>query len=180
MRGSHIVLRSLPDLLALDPRLQVVCIGGTDTSYSARPPAGKTWLDLFRASIKRPVDWSRVHLVGRVPYEQFLRVLQVSSAHLYLTYPFVLSWSLIESMALECRIVASDTPPVREVITDGENGRLSPSSTRRPSWRPSAPTLDDREDSARLAEGRAPRWRSRNTISAPSACRNGGGFLGVP
>lgn len=152
MRGSHIVLRSLPDLLALDPRLQVVCIGGTDTSYSARPPEGKTWLDLFRASIKRPVDWSRVHLVGRVPYQQFLRVLQVSSAHLYLTYPFVLSWSLIESMALECRIVASDTPPVREVITDGENGRLFPFFDQAALVETVRATLADREGSARLAE----------------------------
>jgi glycosyltransferase involved in cell wall biosynthesis len=126
MRGSHVVMRSLPGLLSLDPRLQVVCIGGSEVSYSSRPPDGKTWFDLFRASVQGPVDWSRVHFVGRVPYPQFVRVLQASSAHLYLTYPFVLSWSLIESMALGCRIAASDTPPVREVIEDGTNGRLFP------------------------------------------------------
>jgi glycosyltransferase involved in cell wall biosynthesis len=127
MRGSHIVLQSLPGLLDLHPDLRVVIVGGTqDVSYSARPPDGKTWLEIFRASVKRPVDWSRVHMVGRLPYDQLVRVLQVSSAHLYLTYPFVLSWSLIESMALECRIVASATPPVEEVIRHGENGRLFP------------------------------------------------------
>jgi glycosyltransferase involved in cell wall biosynthesis len=125
MRGSHVVLESLPGLLDLDPALQVIIVGGTqDVSYSARPPQGKTWLDVFRTRIKRPVDWSRVHLVGRLPYEQLVRVLQVSSAHLYLTYPFVLSWSMIEAMALECRIVASATAPVEEAIRDGENGRL--------------------------------------------------------
>jgi glycosyltransferase involved in cell wall biosynthesis len=126
MRGSHVVIRSLPRLLALHPDLRVICIGGTDVSYSARPPQGKTWFEIFRSKVSEPVDWSRVHMVGRVPYDQFMRVLQVSSAHLYLTYPFVLSWSLIESMALECRIVASDTPPVAEVIRHGENGRLFP------------------------------------------------------
>jgi glycosyltransferase involved in cell wall biosynthesis len=127
MRGSHIVIQSLPGLLELHPDLQIVVVGGTqDVSYSARPPAGKTWFEIFRSSVKRPVDWSRVHMVGRLPYEQLVKVLQVSSAHLYLTYPFVLSWSMIESMALECRIVASATAPVEEVIRHGENGRLFP------------------------------------------------------
>jgi glycosyltransferase involved in cell wall biosynthesis len=126
MRGSHIVFRSLPDILDIDPRLQVVVVGGTGVSYSGNAPTGKSWFDVFRSKIKRPVDWSRVHFVGHLPYDQFVKVLQVSSAHLYLTYPFVLSWSLIESMALGCRIVASDTEPVREVIQDGVNGRLFP------------------------------------------------------
>jgi glycosyltransferase involved in cell wall biosynthesis len=126
MRGAHIVMRSLPGLLALDPKLNVVCIGGKGVSYGARPQDNKTWFDIFKGQLGNSVDWSRVHFVGQVPYEQFVRVLQASAAHLYLTYPFVLSWSLIESMALECRIVASDTPPVAEAIRDGENGRLFP------------------------------------------------------
>jgi glycosyltransferase involved in cell wall biosynthesis len=124
MRGAHIVFRALPYLLDIDPRLQVVIIGGKGTSYSGQAPDGQTWYDVFKSKIERPVDWSRVHLVGSLPYDQFVKVLQVSSAHIYMTYPFVLSWSSIESMALECRIVASDTEPVREIITDGVNGRL--------------------------------------------------------
>jgi glycosyltransferase involved in cell wall biosynthesis len=126
MRGAHIVLRSLPYLLDIDPDLQVVIIGGKGTSYSGSAPGGKAWIDLFRSRIERPVDWSRVHMVGNLPYDQFVRILQVSSAHIYMTYPFVLSWSSIEAMALECRIVASDTAPVREIIQDGVNGRLFP------------------------------------------------------
>src|SRR6476661_8933365 len=126
MRGSHIMLRSLPDLLEIDPKLQVVIIGGKGKSYSGNAPGGRTWFDVFREKINRPVDWSRVHMVGHLPYDQFIKVLQLSSAHVYLTYPFVLSWSLIEAMALECRIVASDTAPVREVIQDGVDGRLFP------------------------------------------------------
>jgi glycosyltransferase involved in cell wall biosynthesis len=152
MRGSHVVIRSLPDLLALDPRLQVVCIGGSHVSYSSRPPEGKTWFDIFRASVEKPVDWSRVHFVGSVPYEHFIRVLQVSSAHLYLTYPFVLSWSLIESMALGCRIVASDTPPVREVIDDGENGRLFPFFDRSALVERVRETLDEPDRAEAMAQ----------------------------
>jgi glycosyltransferase involved in cell wall biosynthesis len=179
MRGGHVFLRSLPDLLDIDPRLQVVCIGGTDVSYSARPTEGKTWLEHFRRKIRRPVDWSRVHFVGRVPYGHFIQVLQLSSAHLYLTYPFVLSWSLIESMALECRIVASDTAPVREVIRDGENGRLFPFFDEAALAERVRQTLSDREASdamAKAARARAveeydfagvclPRWREFLGIS---------------
>jgi len=152
MRGAHVVLRSLPDLLAIDPRLQVVIIGGTGTSYSGHAPGGKTWLEVFRASIDGPVDWSRVHFVGNLPYDQFLKVLQVSSAHLYLTYPFVLSWSLIESMALGCRIVASATPPVEEVIQDGVTGRLFPFFDREALVARVREALVEKERSAAMAE----------------------------
>ncbi|WP_046862663.1 glycosyltransferase [Microvirga massiliensis] len=126
MRGSHVVFRALPGLLDLDPRLRVVIIGGNSVSYSARPPEGTTWSDVFRSRIAGPVDWTRVHFAGQLPYPQFIRVLQLSAVHLYLTYPFVLSWSLIEAMALECRIVASATPPVEEVIRPHETGLLFP------------------------------------------------------
>ncbi|QFU15431.1 glycosyltransferase [Microvirga thermotolerans] len=124
MRGSHVVFRSLPGLLRIDPRLRVVVVGGKGTSYSGQAPGGKTWFDVFRERIDGEVDWSRVHFVGNLPYDQFVKVLQVSSAHIYMTYPFVLSWSSIEAMALECRLVASDTAPVREIVEDGVNGRL--------------------------------------------------------
>ena len=151
MRGSHIMLRSLPDMLDLDPCLQVVIIGGKGKSYSGNAPGGKTWFDVFRESIPRPVDWSRVHMVGHLAYDQFVKVLQISSAHVYLTYPFVLSWSLIESMALECRIVASDTAPIREVVEDGVNGRLFPFFDSQALVERVRETLTDKERSAAIA-----------------------------
>ncbi|KAB0268940.1 glycosyltransferase [Microvirga brassicacearum] len=152
MRGSHIMLRSLPDILDIDPKLQVVIIGGKGKSYSGNAPGGKTWFDVFREKIERPVDWSRVHLVGHLPYEQFVKVLQISSAHVYLTYPFVLSWSLIESMALECRIVASDTAPVREVIQDGVNGRLFPFFDHRALAGKVREAIENKDQSATMAK----------------------------
>ena len=66
----------------------------------------------------------RIHFLGQIPHRDLLRLFQVSAAHVYLTYPFVLSWSFLEAMACGAPIIASDTPPVREVVTDGSNGRL--------------------------------------------------------
>lgn len=151
MRGSHVVFRSLPDLLDIDPQVRVVVIGGSGTSYSAHAPEGKTWFEVFRERVPRPVDWSRVHFMGRLPYDHFIKVLQISSAHLYLTYPFVLSWSLIESMALGCRIVASDTDPVREVVKDGVNGRLFPFFDEKALAEQVRKTLIDTDKAAEMA-----------------------------
>jgi glycosyltransferase involved in cell wall biosynthesis len=126
-RGCHVFLRALPALLKERPNARVLIVGGTDTSYGARPPAGKTWKDVFLDEVKDSIDadgWARVHFVGKLPYETFIRALQVSRVHVYLTYPFVLSWSLLESMACGCAIVASDTAPVREVLTHGETALL--------------------------------------------------------
>jgi glycosyltransferase involved in cell wall biosynthesis len=151
MRGAHIVFKSLPYLLDIDPELRVVIIGGKGTSYSGSAPNGQSWFEVFKSRIERPVVWSRVHFVGNLPYDQFVKVLQVSSAHVYMTYPFVLSWSSIEAMALECRIVASDTDPVREVIQDGVNGRLFPFFDEKALAERVRETLAERDKSAAMA-----------------------------
>jgi glycosyltransferase involved in cell wall biosynthesis len=88
---------------------------------------GQTWKQLYIDEVRSKIpdaDWERVHFLGRVPYDRFLAMMQVSRVHVYLTYPFVLSWSLLESMATECAIVASGTRPVQEVLTEGETGRM--------------------------------------------------------
>lgn len=123
-RGFHTFIRSIPTLQALRPNAQIVIVGGNDVSYGKRPPAGQSYREKYCEEVKGQVDWRKVFFVGPLSYENYLRVLQVSAAHVYLTYPFVLSWSMLEAMSAGGVLVASDTAPVREVIEDGRNGHL--------------------------------------------------------
>jgi len=123
-RGYHVFMRALPEILRRRPRAHVLIVGGFDVSYGTRPPAGTTWRDVFLDEVKAKLDRTRVHFLGYLPYDVYVSVLQLSTVHVYLTYPFVVSWSLLEAMSCGCAIVASDTAPVREMIVDGETGRL--------------------------------------------------------
>jgi glycosyltransferase involved in cell wall biosynthesis len=126
-RGYHIFMRALPEILKHRPRARVLIVGGDEVSYGEQPPKGATWKSIF-ASEARPqisdADWSRVHFLGTIPYNQFITMLQLSTLHVYLTYPFVLSWSLLEAMGVGCAIVASDTQPLHEAIQHDQTGRL--------------------------------------------------------
>lgn len=121
-RGFHVFMRALPELLHRRPDAQVVIVGGDDVSYGAPAPPRSTFRDSLLQELRGELDLSRVHFTGLLEYGAYLNLLQVSSAHVYLTYPFVLSWSFIEAMAAGCLIVASSTPPVLEVLKDGRNG----------------------------------------------------------
>jgi len=123
-RGYHTFMRALPDVLAARPDAQVVIVGGDEVSYGPPPKDGGKWKDIFLDEVKDRLDLSRVHFTGRVPYDQLVDLIHVSRVHAYLTYPFVLSWSMIETLAAGTLVVASDTKPVAEVIKDGVNGRL--------------------------------------------------------
>jgi glycosyltransferase involved in cell wall biosynthesis len=123
-RGYHIFMRALPKILAERPRARAIIVGGDDVSYGHRPAKGRAWRNIFLQEVKDQLDVSRIHLVGKVPYDVYRQILQVSSAHVYLTYPFVLSWSMLEAMAAGCLVIGSDTAPVREVIQHERNGLL--------------------------------------------------------
>jgi glycosyltransferase involved in cell wall biosynthesis len=123
-RGFHILMKMLPKLLEQRPQAHVLIIGGDEVSYGLRPKTGGTWREHLYGPLRDQIDTSRVHIVGRIPYHQFLMVLQISSVHLYLTYPFVLSWSMLEAMAAECLVIGSSTAPVRECLLHGHNGLL--------------------------------------------------------
>lgn len=122
-RGFHVFMRALPDLLVRRPKAQVLIIGGDDVSYGKKLERG-TYRQRALQELGSSFDASRVHFLGRVPYADYLRILQISTAHVYLTYPFVLSWSMLEAMAAGCLVIGSRTAPVEEVLKHEKNGLL--------------------------------------------------------
>ncbi len=122
-------MRSLPRLLKERPNAKIIVVGGDGVSYGRKPTGDKSWKTIFAEEVQPqidPKDWARVFFVGHLPHSKFISLLQVSTVHVYLTYPFVLSWSLLEAMSAGCAIVGSDTEPVRDFIQDQENGLLTP------------------------------------------------------
>lgn len=122
-RGFPQFIEAIAHVLDRRPNCHVVIVAAERVAYGPNPPDGKSsykqWM-LERVNL----DLSRVHFVGNLPYGLYKKVLRASSVHVYLTRPFVLSWSLMEAMASGCLIVASNTPPLREVMQDGKNGLL--------------------------------------------------------
>jgi glycosyltransferase involved in cell wall biosynthesis len=123
-RGFHIFMRALPEIQRRRPKAIVLIVGGDEISYGRHLPNGETWRQRMLAEVGAALDMRRVRFVGRIPYDDFVTMLQVSAAHVYLTYPFVLSWSMLEAMAAGCLVIGSATPPVEEVIRDADNGLL--------------------------------------------------------
>lgn len=122
-RGFPTVMRGIDLLTKRRKQCHVLVIGSEGVSYGKRPEGEKSFKQQMLEELD--LDMSRVHFLGSLPYEQYLTTLQFSRAHIYYTLPFVLSWSMLEAMALGCVVVGSDTPPVAEVIQDGKNGLLS-------------------------------------------------------
>ena len=123
--GFHVMMRALPSLLRARPDVQVALVGGDGVSYGARLPDG-TWREHMLREVGPSLDLDRVHFCGRLEYADYLRLLQRSDAHVYLTYPFVASWSLREALAIGCALVASDTASVREFVSHEQTGLLTP------------------------------------------------------
>lgn len=123
-RGFHVFMRALPEILRRLPTAHVLIVGGDDVSYGRQLAGGMSYRELMLKQLGAQIDAQRVHFLGRIPYAQYLRVLQVSRVHVYLTYPFVLSWSVLDAMATGAVVIGSDTAPVREVIDDQVNGLL--------------------------------------------------------
>jgi glycosyltransferase involved in cell wall biosynthesis len=123
-RGFHAFMRALPKVMRAQPEAQVLILGGDGVSYGRAPAVAASWRQELLRELDGELDLDRVHFLGNLPFRQYLTVLQLSAVHVYLTYPFVLSWSLLEALAAGCLVIGSRTPPVEEVIRDGENGWL--------------------------------------------------------
>ncbi len=123
-RGFHIMMRALPEIQAARPNARILMIGGNEVSYGRDSDHPGGLRGEMETELGDRVDWSRVHFLGRVPYADLCRIIQLSRCHIYLTMPFVLSWSLLEAMAMQATIVAADVAPVREAVTHGETGML--------------------------------------------------------
>ncbi len=123
-RGFHVFMRAVVEVQRRRPQATVLIVGGDEVSYGRKLPKGQTYRQKMMDEVGSSLDLTRVHFLGKVPYLRFLEILQVSKVHVYLTVPFVLSWSMLEAMSAGCLIVASNTPPVAEVMQEGVNGLL--------------------------------------------------------
>lgn len=123
-RGFHIFMRMLPLLQQLRPNMRAIVVGRDAKGYGGAPPGGGDWRTFMMREVGSQIDAKRLHFVGQVPHSVLHRVFRLSACHIYLTVPFILSWSLIEAMACGCLIVGSKTPPVQEVVRHGHNGLL--------------------------------------------------------
>ncbi|MBC8718528.1 glycosyltransferase family 4 protein [Ochrobactrum sp. Marseille-Q0166] len=121
-RGFPQALEAAKKIIRQNNDAIFVFVGGDGVSYGTPPPGGGSWREYLLRDIELPPD--RIIFPGTISHAQLRKLYQISSAHIYLTYPFVLSWSVIEAMACGALIIGSDTPPVREVIRAGKNGLL--------------------------------------------------------
>lgn len=126
-RGFHIFMKSIPKILKQNPDANIFIIGNDKThGYGAKPTGKENYKEIYFSKIRDEIKGNedRLFFFGPVQYELFIKVMQISSAHVYLTYPFVLSWSFLEAMSCGATIIGSNTEPVTEVIQDKENGLL--------------------------------------------------------
>jgi glycosyltransferase involved in cell wall biosynthesis len=124
-RGFHVMMRAIPHLLRARKDIRVVMVGGDGISYGV-PPAKGNWRETMLAELGDKIDPDRVLFPGKIEYKSYVSMLQRSDAHVYLSYPFVASWSLREALAAGCFVVGSDTQPVQEFVAHEDNGLLAP------------------------------------------------------
>lgn len=123
-RGFHVFMRALPRIMRERPNARVLIVGGNDTSYGGKSKEAGGLRGQMEREVGHDLDWDRLHFLGQVPYGDYQKLIQLSRCHVYMTMPFVLSWSLLEAMSMQATIVGSDVPPVREAMTHGETGLL--------------------------------------------------------
>ena len=125
LRGIQTVLEALPALMRARSDLQVVLAGhATRPGYGAVSSHPGGFLAELLEQLQGRLDASRLHVVGWLPLDQLIALFQVSAAHIYLSYPYTLSWSVLQAMACEAPVVGNGDGPLAEVIEPGCNGLL--------------------------------------------------------
>ncbi|GHU10417.1 glycosyl transferase [Betaproteobacteria bacterium] len=157
-RGWRTFVRAIPHIQKAHPEAHFVIVGRTGGGYGPAPERGN-WRDIFLAEQRAALDLSRLHFTGAVPPETIRAVLTVSRAHVYLSHPFVLSYSPVEAMSCACPLVLGDTEATREIAAHEQHALfadgLDPQAVAEAVLR----LLDDEDLSRRL--GQAARARAR-------------------
>lgn len=122
-RGYPQFMRAAALVAQARPQARFVVVGGDGAGYGRPRPDGRLWREVMTQEVG--LGERLVHIPW-LAHDELRRLFQISAAHVYLTVPFVLSWSLLEAMACGCLVVGSCTPPVQEVIADRRNGLLAP------------------------------------------------------
>ena len=126
LRGFDTFMRALPEIQRQNKKVRVFIVGDNEGGYGGSHPSGRTWKQVLLQELNGKLDLERIHFLGRIPHPSLISLLQVSWVHIYLSYPFILGWSLLEAMACGCCIIGSKGMPVSEVITNGVEGILVP------------------------------------------------------
>ncbi len=124
LRGFDVFMRALPIIQGISKEVRVLIVGDSEVGYGGMHPSGRPLREVMLEELSGKLDLERIHFLGRVPHPILIAILQASWVHVYLSYPFVMGWSLLEAMACGCSIVASKGMPVEEVITNGIEGLL--------------------------------------------------------
>lgn len=126
LRGFDMFMRAIPIIQRSHPHVRVLIVGDNESGYAGGSPCGEPLRNVMLRELQGQLDLERIHFLGRIPHGQLMAVLQASWVHVYLSFPFVMGWSLLEAMACGCCIVGSQGMPVQEVIQNGLNGLLVP------------------------------------------------------
>ena len=124
LRGFDMFMRAIPIIQRSHPNVRVLIVGDNESGYAGGSPGGEPLRNVMLRELQGQLDLDRIHFLGRIPHGQLMALLQASWVHVYLSFPFVMGWSLLEAMACGCCIVGSRGMPVEEVINDGVQGLL--------------------------------------------------------
>ena len=126
LRGFDVFMRALPNILQRHKDVRVLIVGDNGPGYAGDRGDNVPLKQRMLSELEGQLDLERIHFLGRIPYPTLLALLQASWVHVYLTKPFILGWSLLESMACGCALVGSEGMPVSEVLTHRRNALLVP------------------------------------------------------